>query len=103
MIETLERAAYSVRLFERKGNKFINKTFDARLDFGTKIITGFEKGTFGVDGKAFSCDASDVDYRQDWKELLVATASDVVSAVAQLVFEATGAARGDAEFVVEGD
>lgn len=88
-----ERAAYQNGAFERRGNRIKSRLFENRLKFGARLITGFRKGTIGIDGKAFSSDSSDPDYRQDWKELLVRHAGDIVASVAAGVFENTGTAR----------
>lgn len=85
-----ERAAYMNGAVQRKGKKIMARLFENRLKFGERIITGFTKGTLGVDGKAFSSDADDPDYRADWKSLLIENAADIVAAVAVSVFEGTG-------------
>ncbi len=88
-----ERAAYQNGAFERRGQKIRSRIFENRLKFGARLITGFAKGTIGIDGKMISSDPDDPDYRQDWKDLLVRHAGDIVASVAASVFEATGAAR----------
>lgn len=90
-----ERAAYLAGAVQRKGKKILNRVFENRLKFGAKIITGFKKGTIGKDGKAFSCDENDEDYREDWMDLLVSEAGDIVAAVGASVFEMTGAAQAE--------
>ncbi|MEM5787186.1 MAG: hypothetical protein AAGU11_07690 [Syntrophobacteraceae bacterium] len=88
-----ERAAYQNGVFERRGQKLKSRIFENRLKFGARIITGFAKGTLGIDGKAFSAETGEPDYRADWKDLLVRHAGDIVASVAAVVFESTGAAR----------
>ncbi len=88
-----ERAAYQNGVFERRGQRIKSRIFENRLKFGSRIITGFTRGTLGIDGKLFSSDPNDPDFRQDWKDLLVRHAGDIVASVAASVFEATGAAR----------
>jgi hypothetical protein len=88
-----EMAGYQNGLFERRGRKLRNKIFENRLKYGGRIITGFEKGSFGCDGKPLASDPSDPDYREDWKEQLVKNAPDVVCAVAMVAFESTGVSR----------
>ncbi len=88
-----ERAAYQNGVFERRGQKLKSRVFENRLKFGSRIISGFTKGTLGIDGKLFSSDPSDPEYRQDWKDLLTRYAGDIVASVAASVFEATGASR----------
>lgn len=98
-----EIALFQAKLFERKGKKIINRAHATRLEFGSEIITGFKPGTLGINGVAISPVASDAGYREDWKDLLVQNAPDIVAAVAQQVFEGTGAARNTngLEFVSE--
>lgn len=88
-----ERAAYQNGVFERRGQKLRSRIFENRLKFGARIITGFAKGTIGIDGKPISPDPNDPDFRQDWKDLLVRHAGDIVASVAVSVFESTGASR----------
>ncbi len=88
-----ERAAYQNGAFERRGQKIKSRIFENRLKFGSRIITGFTRGTLGIEGKAFSSDPDDPDFRSDWKDLLVRHAGDIVASVAATVFEATGAAQ----------
>ena len=88
-----ERAAYQNGVFERRGQKIKSRIFENRLKFGARIITGFAGRTLGIDGRAMSADPGNPDYRQDWKDLLVRHAGDIVASVAASVFEATGTAR----------
>lgn len=92
-----EIAAYQASLFERKGNKIIPKAAEARTKFGARIITGFEKGSFGYAGKAFASDPADPDYREDWKKLLVDKVPDIIGAVGRFAFEATSVIGGEIE------
>lgn len=84
-----EIGAYQAALFERKGNKIIPKAAEARTKFGARILTGFEKGTLGANGKVISSDPNDPDFRADWKELLVEFVPDIVAAVGRHAFEGT--------------
>lgn len=88
-----ERAAYQNSAFARSGNRLKARLYENRIKFGSRIITGFKKGSLGIGGKPFSSDESDPDYRADWKDLLVQHAGDIVSSVAVTVFESTGVAR----------
>ena len=90
-----ELAAYQNGLFARRGRKVKAQLFETRLKFAKRVITGFKKGTFGVDGKPFSADADDPDYRKDWLALMEAHAADVLTALAVAVFEGTGITRED--------
>ena len=82
-----ERNAYEASRFVRRKNKLINKSFETRLKFGLRILTGFKKGTFGINGKPFSSDPQDGDYREDWKALLQKGAPEIVAKLGQKVFE----------------
>lgn len=84
-----EIGAYQSSLFERKGNKIIPKAAETRTKFGARVLTGFEKGTLGANGKVFSSDPQDPDYRADWKEMLVEFVPDIVAAVGRYAFEGT--------------
>ncbi|MCE5334269.1 MAG: hypothetical protein LLG06_06735 [Desulfobacteraceae bacterium] len=97
-----ERAAYQNGAFERRGRKVRTRIFENRIKFGARIVTGFRKGSLGVDGRPIASDPNDPDFRQDWKDLLVQHAGDIVASVAASVFENTGAAREtDAELPLE--
>lgn len=90
-----EQASYQTKLFSLKGGKKMKvQIHQTRAAFGKKILTGFKKGTFGIDGKAFSSDPADPDYRGDWKELLSEHASAVLNALCFQVFEGTGVYAG---------
>ncbi len=98
-----ERATYQNGAFERRGRKLRARIFENRMKFGARIITGFRKGSLGAGGKPFSCEPDDPDFRQDWKDLMIEHAGDIVASVATCVFESTGAAReADLELPLEG-
>ncbi|SDB04024.1 hypothetical protein SAMN05660653_00187 [Desulfonatronum thiosulfatophilum] len=78
---TKERARYNAGRFYRDGKKIVDRTFVQNIEYGLAIMVGFRKGTFGIDGKAFSADKSDPDYREDWKELLRKAAPEIAAAV----------------------
>lgn len=90
-----ERAAYQNGAFALRGRKLQARIFENRIKFGARVITGFKKGTLGIDGKPFASDANDPEFREDWKDLLVKNAGDIVTSVAALVFEGTGRQAGD--------
>jgi hypothetical protein len=95
-----EEALYQARLVKRKGRKVILMTHATRVKFGRKIITGFKEGDFGIEGKPFSTDPESAIFREDWKELLEKTASDILNTLAFVVFEG---ARPDAVGLDETD
>lgn len=84
---TQEMVSYQNRLIKRQGKKVLINAFETRLEMGLKILTGFKEGDFGVDGQPISSDADSPNYREDWKDLLKETASDIVSTLAFAVFE----------------
>lgn len=72
------------RHLDRK--KFAQKLYSTQLNFGSKIITGFEKGSFALGGKPISSDPNDPDYYPDWLPLLIEKAPQIVVAVANAAF-----------------
>lgn len=96
-----EMVAFQNSAFRRKGSKLENRLFETRLAFGAKIMTGFEKGSFGADGKPFASDPKDPDYRGDWADLIRENAPDVVAVVAMIAFE--GATVGNLELLGAGE
>ncbi len=88
-----ERAAFQAGLFKRKGSKLVGSIFESRMKYGARIITGFRKGTLGMDGRPFASEPGDPDYREDWLALIVEHAPDIVQAVAMAAFEGTGISR----------
>uniref|UniRef100_A0A6M3L271 Uncharacterized protein n=1 Tax=viral metagenome TaxID=1070528 RepID=A0A6M3L271_9ZZZZ len=84
-----EEVDYQNSLFKRKGRKLITNVPQTRITFALRIITGFGEGAFGYEGKEISADPSSVNYRSDWKDLLKACASDILSAFSQAIFEGT--------------
>lgn len=90
---------YRQQSITRKNGKVIFNNFDPALKFGLEILTGFDEGAFGFDGQPISSDPESPNYRSDWKELLKDTAADVVTLLAQSVFDGlrTGAATDEVE------
>lgn len=84
---TDERVAYQNRLFTSKGGKVKTHTAETRIEYGLKILTGFREGDFGFGGKPISSDPQSKNYKENWKILVKATASDIVNAFAFVVFE----------------
>ena len=87
-----EEALYQAKLVKRKGKKIIVNTYDTRLLFGLRIITGFKEGDFCLDGKEISSDPMSSRFFEHWKDLLKEGAADIVTTLAQAVFE--GATTG---------
>lgn len=96
-----ERTAYNAQLWKRQGRKMVNQTYETRMKFGRRVVTGFRKGTFGWEGKAFASDPADSAYRSDWLDLLCSKRGDIIAAVAHAVFERTGTAADPNLFEME--
>ncbi|RJP20717.1 MAG: hypothetical protein C4529_08880 [Deltaproteobacteria bacterium] len=84
----------------RKGNKVMVDSFDPALKYGLEVITGFDEGAFGYDGVPISADPAHPNYREDWKELLSETASDIVITLGRLVFEGVRPEQSSADILV---
>jgi hypothetical protein len=84
---TAERVSYMSRLVKREKDKVKMRSAETRLHFGMEILTGFKDGAFGFDGNPISSDPAHPNYREDWKDLVKETASDLVSLLGFVVFE----------------
>lgn len=84
-----EEAAYQAKLLKRKGTKVILNSYETRLDFGQRILTGFREGDFGFDSKPISSEEASPNYIPEWKAELVAGAPDMICVLAMTVFEGT--------------
>jgi hypothetical protein len=82
-----ERVGFERAAHQWKKNRFMDKSGEARLEYGMKVLTGFKDGAFAVDGKPISSDPSTPDYYPDWKTLVQESASDLVNAMAMAVFQ----------------
>jgi hypothetical protein len=98
-----DRVAYSNAFFERKGSKVVAKadSLGIKASFGAKIVAGFEKGAFTLDGKIISSDSSDPDYFPDWKKFMSTSAMDVLAYLATTVFEALARPVTPLDFEIE--
>jgi hypothetical protein len=95
--------AYRQASIKRKGDKVVMNTFDPALKYGLEIITGFEEGAFGYDGKPISADPTSPNYREDWKSLLAETAADIVTIVAAVAFDGVKVEKTDSGIEFEGE
>lgn len=84
---TEEEAAYQIKMVRRQGKKVILNLHPTRVEFGLKILTGFRAGDFGFEGKPVSPDPASENYREDWKDLVKAGASDIIAILGRTVFE----------------
>ena len=81
-----ERVAYQLSAYRIEGGERRFCLGETRLKFGLEILTGFGEGDFQVredDGET----PLDPARHPDWKERLAAEAPDLVSFLAQQVFE----------------
>jgi hypothetical protein len=81
-----ERVAYQLSAFRLEGNERRFCLGETRLNFGLEILTGFKAGDFLVP-EAEGPVPLDVARHPDWKALLKEHAPDLVSYLAQQVFE----------------
>ncbi len=81
-----ERVAYQMSAFRLEGGERRFCLGETRLKFGLEILTGFGEGDFQIredDGAV----PLEPDRHPDWKERLAVEAPDLVSYLAQQVFE----------------
>jgi hypothetical protein len=93
-----ERVAYQLSAFRFEGGERRFCLGETRLTFGLEILTGFGAGDFliAADGGQTPLDPA---LHPDWKERLAEDAPDLVSYLAQQVFEGLRvASRGEPEW-----
>jgi hypothetical protein len=93
-----ERVAYQLSAFRLEGGERRFCLGETRLKFGLEILTGFGAGDFIVtaEGEATPLDPA---RHPDWKARLAEDAPDLVSYLAQQVFEGMRvASRGEPEW-----
>ncbi len=83
---TEERVAYQMSAFRLENGRRRLALGETRLEFGLKILEGFEAGTFLVEGEGGEEDL-DPARHPDWKEQLAMEAPDLVACLGQQVFE----------------
>jgi len=99
---TQEIVRFQAEAFVRKGKHLVNRSVEARLKFGALVLTGFKPGTIGVGGKLISSDPDDKDhYYEQWRELLVSGAPQLVIAVGMAAFESVRLGAEDPMQMVE--
>lgn len=81
-----ERVAYQLSAYRIEGGERRFCLGETRLQFGLEILTGFGEGDFQVreDGRQVPLEPA---RHSDWKALLAEHAPDLVSYLAQQVFE----------------
>jgi hypothetical protein len=93
-----ERVAYQLSAFRFEGGERRFCLGETRLKFGLEILTGFGAGDFIMVEEGGET-ALDPDRHPDWKARLAEEAPDLVSYLAQQVFEGMRvAARGEPEW-----
>jgi hypothetical protein len=93
-----ERVAYQLSAYRIEGGERRFCLGETRLKFGLAILKGFEPGNFLIqeNGELIPLDA---ERHPDWQEQLLQHAPDLVSYLAQQVFEGIRVVgRGDAEW-----
>jgi hypothetical protein len=95
--------AYRQATIRKRGGKVIYDNFDPGLKYGLEIITGFSEGAFGFDGQPISSDPESPLYREDWKQLLAKTASDIVTVLATVAFDGVKVDKADSGIEFEGE
>jgi hypothetical protein len=71
----------------RKGSRVIVKKDHQILQarFGAKLLTGFKKGIFSVDGAVIASDPDDPAYYKDWKNLIFRVRLDLLAYAARTI------------------
>ncbi|MCK9375511.1 MAG: hypothetical protein M0P73_05100 [Syntrophobacterales bacterium] len=93
-----ERVAYQVSAFRLEGGERRFCLGETRLRFGLEILTGFGAGDFLITAEEGEIPL-DPDRHPDWKARLAEDAPDLVSYLAQQVFEGMRvASRGEPEW-----
>lgn len=81
-----ERVAYQLAAYRLEGGERQLRLGETRLEYGLKLLVGFEAGAFLVADHGGEV-VLDPDRHPDWKERLAEEAPDLVSYLAQQVFE----------------
>lgn len=83
---TTERAKFQAGRYVRLGDQIVDKTWSQCVKYGEAVLTGFKKGTLGVDGRLISSDPRDAEYREDWLEVLAGAVPEILAEVGRLAF-----------------
>lgn len=84
---TTERIGFQKGCYKEKNGKLVNQTVAARAAYGELILTGIREGDFVFGGQPVSSDPVSPNYRADWKDLVKATAGDLLITLGLHVFE----------------
>lgn len=86
-----QRLGYQNSSVERKAGRIINHTVEARQKYGLEILTGVKAGDLevqeGEDWVPLITDPKADGYREDWKDVVLEQASDLVELLAAQVFD----------------
>lgn len=86
-----QRLGYQNASVERKGGRIINHTIEARQKYGLEILSGVKAGGLEVqeDGEwvPLITEKGQDGYREDWKDIVLEQASDLVELLAAQVFD----------------
>jgi len=96
-ITSTERIQYKSAILNQltKSNN-IEDAIAMQLAWAEKIITGFKKGDFTLDGKIISSDPSDSDYYAGWFSILKEMATDILLLVIDTIL-------GNTSYIVRTD
>ncbi len=93
---TDERKTYLASMWKRVGEVLEDHSYDTRIKYAKKIITGIGEGQFAFEGEdgegnskviQISSDPKNEHYRADWKELIEQYLSDMLWGLSRNVFE----------------
>lgn len=84
----IERSKYENSIYLIKDGSLVLVP-DTRINFGKEILTGIGENCFSDEDGAISSDPEKDNYREDWKDLLVESAPEIVAQLAFYVFENT--------------
>ncbi len=102
MPTTDERQTYISAQFKRVEDNIEDHSYDARVKYGKKIMTGIGEGQVAFEGKdnegkpevkQVSSDPESTHYRADWKDLVEQYLPDVLWFLSYRVFEGMSIAR----------
>lgn len=86
-----QRLAYQNASVERHNGRIVNRTVEARQKYGLEILTGVKAGDLEIEqnGKwvPLVTDPAQPGYREDWKDIVLEQAADLVELLAAQVFD----------------
>lgn len=89
---TEEVVNYNRSLFPRRNGKILNNVVATRIEYGLRILTGFQEGVLFFNGRPISSDPGSADFYADWKALLKGALAGTIANFAFRIFEAPGEA-----------